>query len=573
VKKYSPVILEVLKKTKISARQACGCIGICEWKPPLLHRLPLYSALNTTLLLEFQKKNFENQRKQDTSSADEDEMYYFGHFTDVHMDLDYLETAEAECADPICCRADSHHGDEELHRQAGPFGDYRCDLPLSSTLKALRALKNFKARDSKGIFSKNLEFVLFSGDILPHDIWEQDEIHVYRYLKVFKNLLVKEFQGLPVFSAIGNHESAPPNLYMPKCLNATAMSWLYAAYADTFPTLPEGAKAQMRHAGYYSTLIKPGLRLITLNNNIAYAFNLWLYIDIFEQDPDGHLHWLVSELQEAEMRQEAVYILGHEPPGAYDTLATWAIQYERIVVRFSHIIKGQFFGHTHHDHFQIFYDELPIDAMASGESDGARPLTKKPRNIAWITPAITTFVEMNPAFRVFAASKRDHSIQKIYTFTMDFSAYSAGGAKEAPRCPLLCPARKEGNGPEREREGHQMVSLECGNTFEESRQYEFLRGPASEPCFELSYEMAEAYKLASLDAEEMHELTERMKSNSQLFHRFHANYYKKTKGHIPQCLDRCRQRLICQLQHAVFDFSCGISLQPSFKQQRRNTQK
>ena len=31
---YSPVILEVLKKTKISARQACGSVGICEWQAP-----------------------------------------------------------------------------------------------------------------------------------------------------------------------------------------------------------------------------------------------------------------------------------------------------------------------------------------------------------------------------------------------------------------------------------------------------------------------------------------------------------------------------------------------------------
>lgn len=54
--------------------------------------------------------------------------------------------------------------------------------------------------------------------------------------------------------------------------------------------------------------------------------------------------------------------------------------------RFSHIITGQFNGHTHNDEFKIFYDSMnsshPINAAFNGGS-------------------ITTYVNRNPNYKIY----------------------------------------------------------------------------------------------------------------------------------------------------------------------------
>lgn len=49
--------------------------------------------------------------------------------------------------------------------------------------------------------------------------------------------------------------------------------------------------------------------------------------------------------------------------------------------RYEGTITGQFFGHTHVDEFQVFYDEETM----------TRPLS-----IAYIAPSVTTYINLNP---------------------------------------------------------------------------------------------------------------------------------------------------------------------------------
>ena len=48
-----------------------------------------------------------------------------------------------------------------------------------------------------------------------------------------------------------------------------------------------------------------------------------------------------------------VHIIGHIPPDG--TLLWFQFNYYRIVERFHDTIAAQFFGHTHHDEFRLFY--------------------------------------------------------------------------------------------------------------------------------------------------------------------------------------------------------------------------
>lgn len=49
--------------------------------------------------------------------------------------------------------------------------------------------------------------------------------------------------------------------------------------------------------------------------------------------------------------------------------------------RYESTIAGQFFGHTHLDEFQMFYDEATMN---------------RPLGVAFIAPSITTYVDLNP---------------------------------------------------------------------------------------------------------------------------------------------------------------------------------
>lgn len=58
----------------------------------------------------------------------------------------------------------------------------------------------------------------------------------------------------------------------------------------------------------------------------------------------------------------------------YSLISSYLSRYESTVV-------GQFFGHTHLDEFQMFYDEETM----------TRPL-----GVAFIAPSVTTYVNLNP---------------------------------------------------------------------------------------------------------------------------------------------------------------------------------
>jgi sphingomyelin phosphodiesterase len=60
-------------------------------------------------------------------------------------------------------------------------------------------------------------------------------------------------------------------------------------------------------------------------------------------DPNGHLEWIANELQKAEDNEEAVYIMGHIPPGA-DCMPTWSHQFAKIVNRYNNnaYLDGRF---------------------------------------------------------------------------------------------------------------------------------------------------------------------------------------------------------------------------------------
>jgi sphingomyelin phosphodiesterase len=115
------------------------------------------------------------------------------------------------------------------------------------------------------------------------------------------------------------------------------------------------------------------LKVIAMNSQACNDMNWYLLRD--PTDPGNQLKWIREELYDAERRNLSVYIISHIPPGQTDCLEDWVERYNVLIDRFSHIIRGQFFGHTHSDHFELFRD------VEHNQTN----------NIVFIAPSLTTY--------------------------------------------------------------------------------------------------------------------------------------------------------------------------------------
>jgi len=219
-------------------------------------------------------------------------------FSDIHVDQFYEEGANFNCTKTICCRpytpADAP-GNNSF--PAGPFGNTRCDAPVSLEESMYEAIASIVP---------DAAFSLFTGDIVDHAVWLVNEPQ-----NLFDiNDAYSRMSGLKtVYGTIGNHEAAPVNSFPPKAVKTTGtltQQWLYDDLATKWKKWLGGdAASQEKDFGAYSVKYPGGnLRVISINTNLYYASNFFLYEKNIETDPSGQLAWLVKELDSAEKARE-----------------------------------------------------------------------------------------------------------------------------------------------------------------------------------------------------------------------------------------------------------------------------
>lgn len=107
--------------------------------------------------------------------------------------------------------------------------------------------------------------------------------------------------NLPI--AFYNFSFAPPEITD----EAFNTAWLYDVAARQWARwLPEEVSSTIRYGGYYTALIQPGLRVVSLNTNYCYTGNWWTLSK--SQDPASSLLWLNKVLEDAERAGEKVII-------------------------------------------------------------------------------------------------------------------------------------------------------------------------------------------------------------------------------------------------------------------------
>jgi sphingomyelin phosphodiesterase len=311
------------------------------------------------------------------------------------VDRAYETGANYECSKPICCRAYTENdAPGKTSFPCGPYGHPKCDPPLRLEESMMAA-----------IAAMDPAFSIYTGDVVPHDVWSVNQTEVLHDLNATYSLL--DQLGL-VYAALGNHDTAPVNLFPSERIPVSHNpQWAYDALAEDWTNLVGGAlSAPVVHAtdqfGSYSA-IHPGgkLRIISYNSVFYYTYNFYAYQEPMEYDPNGQLAWLISELQAAETAGQRVWLIAHIPTGGTDTLHDYSHYLDQIIQRYDATIAAL---------FQVSY------------ADPAHPSADSASAVGFITPSLTP-TSGPPAFRIY-------DIDPVTFAVLDYTVYTANISTE-----------------------------------------------------------------------------------------------------------------------------------------------
>jgi sphingomyelin phosphodiesterase len=366
VDEYGSLVIDLLADSYLTPSEVCYAIDLCPapTPTPVEPGVPVPSNLSDS---SGQKHwSFWNL----TSGTGT-----FVHISDIHLDELYTTGSNTQCGEPLCCRA--ANGPGSGNNSAGLYGDYNCDTPeilLTSVIEFIQKLAP--------------DFIIYTGDDPAHDIWEQSKDKNVASMATVMAKLTQAFPTTPVFTAVGNHEAFPVDQFF----GPGTDSWLYynlsRAWAnslanDAFPTINYG--------GYYQNLIRPGLRVISLNTNVYATGDFYTKYQNMT-DFSSQFSWLMDVLDQCEKRIEKAIIIGHSEPRHW--FGIFANQYSMIVANYSHVILNMFFGHTHEASVSIFH---------------SNSTTYEPLVISYVGGSITPYTYLNPGFRVYNYNREQYT--------------------------------------------------------------------------------------------------------------------------------------------------------------------
>lgn len=349
------------------------------------------------------------------------------HGSDYHVDPRYLVGSEGNCDNGQCCRADSYNSTlwnkpefdagsiptTNISHPADYWGYFKCDSPWSLIASAMQGLSALQ-RDSP------LDLALYTGDLTTHD----EDWHISRDLVKYSeqslfDMFHHHMPNTTMVVALGNHDSAPSDNAVPNSLpdgRADQLSWDWDNVAKLIKSEGWGndstAQTIRSHYGGYSISPRKGLRVISINTDMWYHNNPFVYLNMNHPDPSHILRWLTDELQAAEDANERAWVVGHVLSGwdGGDAIDNPTNLLYHIMSRYSHTIAHAFFGHKHEDEFQIWYE------MSNGNSSSVSRKTQDARAMAFIAPSVTPLSNVNPSLRVYEVDPETYEV-------MDYEQY------------------------------------------------------------------------------------------------------------------------------------------------------
>lgn len=162
----------------------------------------------------------------------------------------------------------------------------------------------------------------------------------------------------------------------------------FVSTAEQWATwLPPSALATVRVAGYYTVLLQPGLRLISLSNSDCTTNNFWILHS--RNHIQAQLQWFHNTLLAAEQAGERVHVLTHHHQNA--CFRFYSREFRRIQDRFHMTISATFVGHTHNFEFHLFYD---------------RPTANHAVSVQWNAGSVSPWSRYNPNYNLYYVDRQ-----------------------------------------------------------------------------------------------------------------------------------------------------------------------
>jgi sphingomyelin phosphodiesterase len=397
ISEYAPVVWSLSKLT--DGEHFCTFLQFCQDNTTDLTLTPEKPLTNFT----FSKQSFMNMMTSYSKAFTEyftikdNNEKYFLHLTDLHVDYQYHINTSVNCGLPQCCRLNYNKTlDGQPNIMSQTFGNIGCDTPNATWTSLLNEVKSVHKE-------VNFSFVLITGDIPPHDVWNQSHLGNLETIRNVLSDLEETFPETPIYYIFGNHDNYPINLCTTNSSVQTSYNALdYFRNISTlgwFKWLSDEAKESFLMTGQYRTIVNgTDLLLVALNSNLFTSGNIWLSLENNYQI--GNVSFFLEDSFN-KYPNNSIYIINHIPFYANEFLPNVIDAYNLIANQ--NRIKGIFEGHQHSDNFHLMYDYNGL-----------------PSQISYIPPALVAG-QANPSFRYYSANPDSWDLMDYYQYRMNLT--------------------------------------------------------------------------------------------------------------------------------------------------------
>ena len=377
---FSPLAIETVFEKYFENYFLCERIELCPSQNPNKYVDPDDYALNVTKNKCYKEKEpIKNNTKLRVMQI-----------TDIHLDLEYNKDGIANCKYPMCCRDNKINNDEDGEEETcGDYG-YEGKSDLSEEIFESFLIDS----SSKG----NIDFILWTGDNAPHDIWKGNQEETYNITEKIVGKFNETFPNKSIYFCLGNHERFPCDNYQD---NEEELLKTYSSIYEHY--LNKEALTNFTFYGYYSIKVDNNLTIISINCLLCDSVNFHL-INSSKAHTIEMFIWLEKELEAAEKDKYFVYILNHFPLNADFNLAECAKRFQALFDRYEYNIRGIFSGHTHKDDIEGITEYFNKDKII---------------HLNFIAPPLTTFEYMLPSYRIYIIDKETKRVIDYEQYRFD----------------------------------------------------------------------------------------------------------------------------------------------------------
>ena len=357
------------------------------------------------------------------------------HVSDFHVDPRYVVDSEAACSGYPCCRADSYNSTlwskpvfdvgtlpkENISEPANYWGHYQCDPPWGLVAAGMQGISGITEKDGA------LDFGVFTGDLTTHDATNHISRDLVKYAEQsLFDMFHRHMGNATMVVALGNHDTSPSDQTAPAGLpdgRGDQFSWNYENVASLVKSEGWGndstAESIRSHYAGYSVSPRQGFRIIALNSDMWYKGNFFAYMNLSNPDQSGMLRWFTDQLQEAEDRNERVWVVAHVLTGwnGGDALDNPSNLIYHIVSRYSNTIAHLFFGHSHEDMFQLYYN------ATNGNSTSASRKSADVKAHAFVGPSLTPLTNVQPSLRIYEVDPETYEVMDYHQYFTPISDF------------------------------------------------------------------------------------------------------------------------------------------------------